>query len=118
MHMKLTSLFLLLTLPACLTCGPLGKRTAAFRDNRQAITEWAWKEGRVVVCIQIAGLRVLSVEPTDDLYPDRACSDGRIWVSGAVVKGRIYVNEALAGHELAHLLSWKDTRFIDPDLYR
>lgn len=47
-----------------------------------------------------------------------ATSDNEIWVLGRRVNGKIVVNQAVLGHELAHLLSYRDFwELISPDLY-
>jgi hypothetical protein len=44
-----------------------------------------------------------------------ATSNNEIWVFGKVVKGKIVVNQAVLGHELVHLLQFKDPRVANPD---
>ena len=44
-----------------------------------------------------------------------ATHKNEIWVFGRVVRGRIIVNQAIIGHELTHLLNFKDARVANPD---
>ncbi|RJR29702.1 MAG: hypothetical protein C4576_34905 [Desulfobacteraceae bacterium] len=44
-----------------------------------------------------------------------ATSNNEIWVFGKVVRGRIVVNQAVLGHELMHLLNFKNRAIADPD---
>ena len=44
-----------------------------------------------------------------------ATSANEIWVFGRRVKGKIVVNQAVLGHELMHLLQFKNPRVADPD---
>lgn len=41
-----------------------------------------------------------------------------IWVFGKVVDGKIVVNEAIIGHELTHLLNFKNPEVANPDKFR
>ena len=43
----------------------------------------------------------------------RATND--IWIFGKIVDGQIVVNEAVLGHELMHLLNFRDAAIADPD---
>lgn len=44
-----------------------------------------------------------------------ATSNNEIWIFGKMVRGKILVNQAVLGHELMHLLSFKEPRIADPD---
>jgi hypothetical protein len=44
-----------------------------------------------------------------------ATSNNEIWVFGRTVKGKVMVNQAVLGHELMHLLQFKNPRVADPD---
>lgn len=44
-----------------------------------------------------------------------ATSNNEIWIFGRMVRGRIVVNQAVLGHELMHLLNFKNPRVADPD---
>ncbi len=44
-----------------------------------------------------------------------ATSNNEIWVFGKVVRGKIVINQAVLGHELMHLLGFKNRDIADPD---
>jgi hypothetical protein len=44
-----------------------------------------------------------------------ATSNNEIWLFGRYVKGRVVVNQAVLGHELMHLLNFKNPKIADPD---
>ena len=44
-----------------------------------------------------------------------ATSNNEIFIFGKRVGGRIIVNQAVLGHELSHLLQFKDIEIADPD---
>jgi hypothetical protein len=44
-----------------------------------------------------------------------ANTDNEMWIVGKTVKGRIIVNQAILGHELGHLLNFKENRVANPD---
>lgn len=44
-----------------------------------------------------------------------ATSNNEIWVFGKYVRGKIVVNQAVLGHELMHLLNFKNHKIADPD---
>ena len=44
-----------------------------------------------------------------------ATSNNEIWVFGKVVRGKIVINQAVLGHELMHLLNFKNKAIADPD---
>ncbi|MEW6667878.1 MAG: hypothetical protein AB1512_21925 [Thermodesulfobacteriota bacterium] len=44
-----------------------------------------------------------------------ATSNNEIWLFGRLVKGKIVVNQAVLGHELMHLLNFKNPKIADPD---
>ena len=41
-----------------------------------------------------------------------------IWIFGKMVDGKIVVNEAVIGHELTHLLNFKNPEIANPDKFR
>ncbi len=44
-----------------------------------------------------------------------ANTDNEIWILGKVVQGKVIVNQAILGHELEHLLNFKENRVANPD---
>ena len=44
-----------------------------------------------------------------------ATSGNEIYVFGKLVKGKIIVNQAILGHELNHLLNFKNPKVANPD---
>lgn len=44
-----------------------------------------------------------------------ANTKNEIWLFGKIVNGKIIVNQAILGHELNHLMNFKDKRFVNPD---
>jgi hypothetical protein len=44
-----------------------------------------------------------------------ATSNNEIWIFGKVVRGRVVINQAVLGHELMHLLNFRNPRIADPD---
>ena len=44
-----------------------------------------------------------------------ATSNNEIWLFGRFVKGKVVVNQAVLGHELMHLLNFKNPKIADPD---
>jgi len=44
-----------------------------------------------------------------------ATTGNEIWVLGKIVNGKIVLNQAVLGHELQHLLNWKDSNVANPD---
>lgn len=44
-----------------------------------------------------------------------ATSNNEIWLFGKRVKGKIVMNQAILGHELMHLLNFKNSRIANPD---
>jgi hypothetical protein len=47
-----------------------------------------------------------------------ATPSNEIWVFGKRVDGKIVLNEAVLGHELTHLLNFKDPKVANPDKFR
>ena len=47
-----------------------------------------------------------------------ATPSNEIWIFGKVVEGKIVLNEAVLGHELAHLLNFKNPKIANPDKFR
>lgn len=47
-----------------------------------------------------------------------ATPDNEIWIFGKEVEGKIVLNEAVLGHELAHLLNFKNPKIANPDRFR
>jgi len=47
-----------------------------------------------------------------------ATHDNEIWILGKVVNGKIVVNEAVIGHEITHLLNFKDPGIANPDKFQ
>ena len=45
----------------------------------------------------------------------RANTNNEIWVIGRKTNGIITLNQFILGHELQHLLNWKDGRIANPD---
>ena len=43
--------------------------------------------------------------------------NGEIWVLGKMVNGKIVLNQAVLGHELAHIISWENPAVMNPDRY-
>jgi len=44
-----------------------------------------------------------------------ANTDNEIWLFGKKVDGKVIINQAILGHELNHLLNFKDSEVADPD---
>jgi len=44
-----------------------------------------------------------------------ATSNNEIWLFGKLVRGKIMLNQAILGHELMHLLNFKNPKVADPD---
>jgi len=44
-----------------------------------------------------------------------ANTNNEIWLFGKRVRGKIFVNQAILGHELNHLLNFKNREVVDPD---
>lgn len=44
-----------------------------------------------------------------------ANTENEIWIIGKMVKGKIIVNQAILGHELEHLLNFKENKVANPD---
>ena len=44
-----------------------------------------------------------------------ATNNNEIYVFGKLVKGKVVVNQAILGHELNHLLNFKNPRIANPD---
>ena len=44
-----------------------------------------------------------------------ATSKNEIYVFGKIVKGKVVLNQAILGHELTHLLSFKNSKIANPD---
>jgi len=44
-----------------------------------------------------------------------ATSNNEIWIFGKRLRGKIIINQAVLGHELMHLLNFKNPRIADPD---
>ena len=44
-----------------------------------------------------------------------ANTKNEIWIIGTMVKGRIIINQAILGHELKHLMNFKNPIIADPD---
>lgn len=44
-----------------------------------------------------------------------ATSNNEIWLFGKLVRDRIVMNQAILGHELMHLLNFKNPRIANPD---
>jgi hypothetical protein len=47
-----------------------------------------------------------------------ATPNNEIWILGKEVEGKIVLNEAVLGHELTHLLNFKDSKIANPDRFR
>lgn len=47
-----------------------------------------------------------------------ATSGNEIWVFGRIVAGKIVLDQAVLGHELNHLLNFKNKNIADPDKLR
>ena len=47
-----------------------------------------------------------------------ATPTNEIWIFGKMLNGKIVVNEAVLGHELAHLLHFQNKEMADPDKFR
>jgi hypothetical protein len=44
-----------------------------------------------------------------------ATSNNEIWLFGKSVRGKVVVNQAILGHELMHLLNFKNPKIANPD---
>ncbi len=44
-----------------------------------------------------------------------ANTKNEIWLFGKIVNGKIIVNQAILGHELNHLMNFKNKHFANPD---
>ncbi|MDQ5986961.1 MAG: hypothetical protein CSYNP_02697 [Syntrophus sp. SKADARSKE-3] len=44
-----------------------------------------------------------------------ANTDNEIWILGKMINGKIIVNQAILGHELEHLLNFKENKVANPD---
>ena len=44
-----------------------------------------------------------------------ATYENEIWILGTMVNGKIIINQAILGHELNHLLNFKNPTIADPD---
>jgi hypothetical protein len=47
-----------------------------------------------------------------------ATPSNEIWIFGKMVEGKIVLNEAVLGHELTHLLNFKNPKIANPDKFR
>ena len=47
-----------------------------------------------------------------------ATSNNEIWVFGKMLNGKIVINEAIVGHELTHLLNFKNSKIANPDSFK
>ena len=76
--------------------------------------------------IELKNVKVHVVGSRSQFQWDRAAAYGspvagyantknEIWLFGRLAKGKVIINQAILGHELNHLLGFKDPAFANPD---
>jgi len=100
-------------------------REAAFRASHTAFASLPDDPAlHEIICIEglivhIVGSRTLfdwnDAQDAKNGLAGYASSENGIWVFGKTVGGKIVVNPTVLGHELGHLLNWKNPKMANPD---
>jgi hypothetical protein len=117
----------LLLLAVCIGCAPMATdlRKIGFKDLQKGFDSLEGSPDLHVV-VELKNVKVHIVGDRKFFKWDKAAAYGspvagyattgnEIFVFGKVIDGKIVINQAILGHELNHLLNFKNKRVANPD---
>ena len=89
----------------------------AFDQNQKAFTTYPSIECNEEITITLDSVKVniLCRDSMKKPTAGRADTNNEIWVIGRKMNDKVVLNQFILGHELQHLLNWKDGRIANPD---
>ena len=89
----------------------------AFDQNQKAFMTYPSIEcnEEITIILDKVTVHVLFRDNMKKPAAGRANTNNEIWVIGRKINGIVTLNQFILGHELQHLLNWKDRRIVNPD---